>query len=219
MEWTRYENYLFLGFADSCLHGSCKRWVFSGRTAVGEWTGFPTSFKGIFFGPALMGVRCEGSLRELKYSLFLSPMRSTPAADAGPHDLQSQIVVFLSPRAGGLSLRRKALRAFPRWERFFFRSAHAAGALSFLGDQEPSSVPRAEAACGLCRGSARKTAGQRKQRSHRESVSPCRSPRTRTGFLSQNTAFPGLLCLPHFREGLSHVEKTVSRVSGQAGIR
>ena len=94
----------------------------------------------------------------------------------------------------------------------FFFAAHAAEALSFLCDQEPSGVPRAETACGLCRSSARKTEGQRKQRSRRKSV-----------WLSQNIMFcepsnaalSGLPCLPHSREGLPRVEKDGSAVISQ----
>ena len=46
--------------------------------------------------------------------------------------------------------------------------ARAAEALAFLNGQEPSNAARAEAACGLCLASARKTVGQRKQRTRRE---------------------------------------------------
>ena len=75
-----------------------------------------------------------------------------------------------------------------------FFPAHAAGALAFLRDQEPSNAARAEAACGLCLASARKTVGQRKQRSRRECDSPLPTP---VG--TENRTFPGQQPLPVLR--------------------
>ncbi len=72
--------------------------------------------------------------------------------------------------------------------------AHVAEALAFLNGQEPSNAARAEAACGLCLASARKTVGQRKQRTRRECDSPLPTP---VG--TENRTFPGRQPLPVLR--------------------
>ncbi len=56
---------------------------------------------------------------------------------------------------------------------FFLSASSRRGSSFLLAAKEPSSVPRAETACGLCRGSARKTAGQSRQRT--DAAGECQS--------------------------------------------